>query len=305
LGNGDGTFQPIVRTSLGPYSLGSSTAIVAGFLDGDSTVDIVAGGAYPYGTNVIVVLKGNGDGTFGAPLVRTAGAGGHRFALADLDQDSHPDLVVTNSADNTISVFRGDATGSFSSPRADFAVGTGPTDLALGNTDGDGKIDAVVSVGSFVSVLRGNGNGTFQAAYEYPASSSGGVILTADFDGDGRSDVAVAGPTFCCGSSPAGLSILLSSGSGVLSAAATFIAPSNPTAAAFGDFDGDGNVDFVIGGSDGIGVLKGLGSGKILGPVIAPIPSSVFADIDEDGRVELLGVSGQTIVASAWADGVF
>ncbi len=306
LGNGDGTFQPAVLTVYGVnIYLNSPATIVGGFFDSDGNPDVAVSSGYTDSNARILVLKGNGDGTFSSPQDLAPAAGGHRLRLADLNGDSHLDLIATNSQAGTISVFRGDAAGSFSAPRLDFAAGSLPYDLSIADIDGDGKLDAAVSVSGFVAVLRGNGDGTFAAAYQYPSGASPGPIVATDVNGDGRADVAVAGQSTCCAISGS-FWISLASPTGALGSPATYIGAYFPTAMGSGDFDGDGATDFVVGGQEGIAILKGVGALQFLAAPVVFLQGYVLADIDEDGRPELLSAAGNSVTSSAWsAEGGF
>jgi hypothetical protein len=212
LGNGDGTFQAPVSYGSGGF-FGSSVAIAD--LNGDVRPDLVVASACPIGacsaggTGVVSVLLGNGDGTFQAAVpYSTGGFDTVSAVVADVNGDGKPDLVVSHHyqngdlSDGGVSVLLGNGDGTF---QAAVGYGAGPGDaefVAVADVNGDGKPDLAVancSVNYYcngrgsVSVLVGNGDGTFQAPVRQ--SSGGKVAMSvaiADVNGDGRPDLLVA-----------------------------------------------------------------------------------------------------------------
>jgi hypothetical protein len=189
LGNGDGTFQ--AATS---YAAGDRPASVAvGDFNGDGTLDLAVANYVSSGT--VSVLLGNGDGSFQAPTSYSTGAYSGSVAVADFNGDGTPDLAVTNFTFGlgTVSVLLGQGDGSFQAA-TNYATGYGPFGLAVGDLNGDGTPDLVVTNfdGYSVSVLLGQGDGSFQAAISYPVYSSPRSVAVADLNGDGAPDLAVA-----------------------------------------------------------------------------------------------------------------
>jgi len=135
-----------------------------------------------------------------------AGAAPVSVATGDLNGDGKLDLVVTNSADNTVSVLLGKVDGTFASP-VKYPTGIYPASVAIGDFNGDGNLDFVVTnencvlVGGgqtiscqagTVSIFLGNGDGTFQPKVDYSTSSGPASVAVGDFNGDGNLDLAVA-----------------------------------------------------------------------------------------------------------------
>jgi hypothetical protein len=183
LGNGDGTFQ--LTANYGP-----ATSVVVGDFNGDGKPDLagIAGGSGK-------LLLGNGDGTFQPP--RTAGDVAVYQAAGDFNGDGKSDLAVLSNyySTYTLSVLLSHADGTFEVGSAFvFDAPAAPTSVAVGDFNGDGKLDLAVSIWSTesVSIYLGNGDGTFQPPVSYDAG--GGepeLAVVADFNADGKQDIAV------------------------------------------------------------------------------------------------------------------
>ncbi|HUU85278.1 MAG TPA: FG-GAP-like repeat-containing protein [Phycisphaerae bacterium] len=228
LGNGDGTFQSEQRYAAVPGPL----YVTAGDFDGDELHDLAAiGYFYDEGS----VLLGNGDGTFQGE--QRFAATGEKFGVAvgDFDGDGRQDLVTANSSSNHVSVLLGNGDGTFQSEQQ-YAAGDGPMGVigvAVGDFDGDGRQDlATANAGSGdVSVLLGNGDGTFQNEQRYAVGDFPWEVAVGDFDGDGRQDLATAN-----GLSD-DVSVLLGNGDGTFQGEQRFAVDSDPRGIAVGNFD--------------------------------------------------------------------
>jgi hypothetical protein len=205
VGNGSGAFSGPNTTPLGYGFLWKPT--VADF-NGDGIDDAAA----PItDTGGVKVLFGDAGGFFQGPTVLPSSYTSS-VASADLDGDHDADLVTTNqSSPSGVSVWLGDGAGGFGSPEF-YAPGAGPLSAALADVNGDGKLDIVMTSyawnaagtnTSYVGVLLGKGDGTFHSPiYQYLDPGPGATaLIAADFDGDGRTDVALASvvwpvPTF-------------------------------------------------------------------------------------------------------------
>ena len=171
----------------------------------------------------------------------------------------------------------------------DFGAGAGPGSVVTGDFNGDGKLDLVVSNsdGGSISVLLGNGDGTFQVAASYGAGSSPISIAVGDFNGDGKVDLAVAnyGTNYA--------SVLLGNGDGTFKGAVSYGAGSYPVSVAVGDFNGDGKPDLVVANQDSndVSVLLGNGDGTFQASVNyragSLLDSVVVGDFNGDGRLDL------------------
>jgi hypothetical protein len=161
---------------------------------------------------------------------------------------------------------------------------TSPVSVAVGDFNGDGKLDLAVTNTVGVNVLLGNGDGTFQPAQFFNTVSYPVSVAVGDFNGDGKPDIAVAG-----GNS---VSVLLGNGDGTFQAAQNVFAAANLTSLAVGDFNGDGFLDFAVAFRGGVRVLLGNGDGTFqtshVSYVAGNLPTSLaVADFNGDNWPDL------------------
>jgi hypothetical protein len=227
----------------------------------------------------------------GAPVnLATASAGiAPVFAnLADFNGDNKADLFVANSTDS-VSVLTGNGDGSFAAP-VTIPVTNMPLPLATGQFTGSGNLDIIAGTSSVpgsglpgdISVILGNGNGTFAAANNVPALDNNQAIAVGDFNNDGNQDVI----TVSNSATPSNnAEVLFGNGQGGLTAFAPFSLPfGGVSTVAVGDFNGDGNLDFVVANqlNSSASVFLGNGNGTFQAPVTyktGPSPTSlVVAD---------------------------
>jgi hypothetical protein len=280
LGDGNGTFQPVVEYSAGSTPLGIAT----GDFNGDGKLDLAV--TNWDGGNVSVLL-GNGDGTFQAPVDSVSGSWPTSVAVADFNGDGRLDLAVTHFTGSTVSVLLGNGDGTFQAP-VDYATGIASSGVAVGDFNGDGKPDLVVANygDDDISVLLGNGDGTFETAVNYGTGGNTRSVAVGDFNGDGKLDLV---------SNNAG--VLLGNGDGTFQAAVAYPTGETPMSVAAGDFNGDGKMDLVLANnsSNTTSVLLGNGDGSFqtnqdFGPLTQPY-SIVVGDFNGDGRLDIAAAS--------------
>ncbi|HEY6836951.1 MAG TPA: FG-GAP-like repeat-containing protein [Gaiellaceae bacterium] len=295
--------------SAGPFPF---TVAVAD-LNRDSNQDLaVVNSGFP---SSVSILLGNGSGGFGpATAYPTGGDFSHSVAVGDVNNDGNPDVAVTNINSNTVSVLLGDGHGGLGTP-ATFSTGTSrdlaPSALAIGDLNGDGKPDlAVANQNAFsVSVLLGDGTGSFGPATEYPIPGpfSPSSVKIADLNRDGRLDLVVGDYNF------GGLiAVLLGDGVGGFGSPAIYSSGANNVfSLALDDLNGDGNPDLVVGAaSPSVSVLLGNGIGGFGLPTSYPLAGGFgatlsvdAADLNGDGKTDLVATGGNSDVSVWLGDG--
>jgi len=185
-----GTFQRAVV-----YAVGSVPRSVAvGDFNADGQPDLaVANGS----SNNVSILLGNANGTFLPAVNYAAGFTPYSVAVGDFNSDGRPDLAVANHDGDNVSILLGNGGGGGTfQARVNYAVGSRPVSIAVGDFNADGRPDlAVANISSnTVSILLGNGGGggTFQARINYAVRSGPISVAVGDFNADGRPDLVVA-----------------------------------------------------------------------------------------------------------------
>jgi hypothetical protein len=255
LGNGDGTFG----TSRG-FATGSNPHSVAiGDLNGDGKPDLATANYY---ASTVSVLLGNGDGTFGAKTDFGVGGNPASVVIEDLSGDGKPDLSVANtgyySPGSTVSVLINNGDGTFGA-KTDFATGANPVSLAIADLNGDGHPDLSTAnypanyPSNTVSVLLGNGDGTFGAKTDLWTWNGSTSVAVGDLNGDGKPDLAIPGSYNV-------VSMLLGNGDGTFGAGTDFGTGRAPSFVAIGDLNGDGKPDLATAneGSNTVSVLLNI-----------------------------------------------
>ncbi|MBZ5656961.1 MAG: VCBS repeat-containing protein [Acidobacteriia bacterium] len=309
LGNGDGTFQPGNVIFL-PTGSPAAEYIAVGDVNQDGRQDVLIRTAS--GPSLVLVYLGDGRGGFslaGTYVTGNSGYGNlHGMTLADLRGIGKLDIVATNRDDNTISVLLGNGDGTFQS-QVSFSVGpanTAPLDVAVGDFNKDGHLDAVtVDASNGISVLLGNGNGSFQAPTFYTGGYSVSGVAVADLNRDGNLDIVI--------SSWLGATVFLGTGGGAFAPGVSYGVPFG-NSIAIGDLNGDKKLDLVIADQydSAVYALLGKGDGTFQPPVGYMTDwnsqSLVLADFNDDSKLDFaVGNTGGALgtIALGNGDGTF
>jgi len=311
-------------TGYNPYS------VAVADLNGDGKLDLVVANQQQsrnLQAGSISVMLGKGNGKFGAPVnYSSGGEGAFSISVADVNGDGKPDLIVANGCDGTcttgqVAVLLGKGNGTFKNPvtYSSGAPSTFGSHVAVGDVNGDGKLDLVVATtgtgcGSgcppgLVGVLLGNGNGTFKKAKTYKTGGFDAIgwVVIADVNGDKKPDLIVA--NYCASScsyppSAGSVGVLLGKGDGTFLPVKTFPSGGNGTVSvAVADVNKDGKPDILVAncgplacgpGSPGgnVAVLLGKGNGTFKPAVTYPAENSPFdvvaADVNGDGKLDIV-----------------
>src|SRR5271157_1538337 len=322
LGNGKGGLTAGQSFATDGYP---NNVVVADF-NGDKKLDFATSNSHG---QWVTVGFGNGDGTF-----RSSQSYGYEWnsainaiATADLNGDGNLDIVEGGGGTGVgITVMLGSSHGVFGAPTS-IAVGCGEANrsgvnsIALGDVNGDHKIDVVATslddpyncYENVIAVLEGLGTGKFKTPVYYSTGTTqqSYSIQLADFRGDGRQDIVVS-------NADGSLSVLLNNGKGVYGAASVITGASGSGAGSIvtGDFNNDGKLDIAIVdyNQQQINVLLGNGDGTFQAPMgtpLAPIyPVGLAAgDFNHDGKLDLAvtswGYSGSLVILTGNGNGTF
>jgi hypothetical protein len=266
-------------------------SVAVGDLNADGKPDLATANNT---AGTLSVLLNGGNGSLGAKVDYPSGPSTVSVAIGDLNGDGKRDLVTGNvsmlgrfpSRNVVVLINRGD--GSFYA-RVEHSIGLGYGQLkvAIGDLNGDGKLDVAAAneTGDSVSVLLNSGNGGFQLPVDYATGSLPLSIAIGDLNGDGRADLTTAN-TF--GSS---VSVLLNSGNGGFQPNVDYA--SNPQSVTIGDLNGDGKADLATANAEAstISVLLNRGDGSFSANVDSGVgrgPSSIaIVDLNGDHKPDL------------------
>ena len=270
---------------LAPSTISGQGIITADF-NRDGKPDL----AYWSNNNVFIQL-GNGNFTFQPAVSYAVGNSNSTYfpfqdgiVTGDFNGDGKLDLAVVNATDSTVSILLGNGDGTFQ-PQVAFATGSGPGALAVGDFNGDGKLDLAIpfagqgnNVGG-VSVLLGNGDGTFQTHVDYGTSTEPYAILTGDFNRDGKLDLVILDCSDSVNICTVSVSVLLGNGDGTFQSAYNVASFDRNFYAFFllsADLNADDKLDLMVADiGDGAGhgpsyaaaVFLGNGDGTFQSPV--------------------------------------
>ena len=286
------TFRPFAN-----YPTGQNPQYVAvADLNNDGAPDAVVVNNTS-GTINVLLNKHDGTGAFNPPATYSVGSSPSWAAIADVNADGKPDIVVSNMTSGTISVLLNNGDGTFQAASSYTVLPAGvtgtpsPASVAIGDVNNDGKPDVVVANTGMnnVSVLLNNGTGTFKASAVYAVGTAPDSIAVAKFTSGANIDILTANK------SGRNISVLLGNGDGTFKAAKNTPSGYVPYGAIATDIDGDGKMDVVVcdnvGQASGVNILKGNGDGTFQKAVLysggqSPIALAV-GDFNGDGREDV------------------
>ncbi|MGH9452498.1 MAG: FG-GAP-like repeat-containing protein, partial [Terriglobia bacterium] len=284
---GSGTF---LLSANSPISLGAARANAPAIAPSISSAVLTTSGFHdllvtdPVANDVQVLLS-NGDDTFtaapGSPI--SVGQEPSAILTGDFNNDGNQDFVVTNFTDSTFSLFLGNGDGTFKqatgSPFALPNAVAGPISMTATDLNSDGNLDLAIvnQTTSDVSILLGNGDGTFTQAANSPVAVGAMpvAIASGDLNDDSHPDLAVLNQ------SDSSVSVLLGNGDGTFTAGlnSPLATGQTPTALTIADFNGDGNLDIGVTDplTNSISVYLGLGQGLFAPPFELPVGTNPTA----------------------------
>ncbi|HXS78019.1 MAG TPA: FG-GAP-like repeat-containing protein [Terracidiphilus sp.] len=214
------------------------------------------------------------------------------MTVGDFNNDGNSDLVIPSGSSNSVSILLGNGDGTFKTAQT-FVTEPSTTAYAavVGDFNGDGNPDLAITnaqgTGS-VSILLGNGDGTFQAQTSYPTGMNPSTLQSADVNGDGDADL------IAINKDDNSVSLLLGNGDGTFQAQDVYATGSAPTGLAVADMNGDGVIDIMVANSvdNTLGLLLGNGDGTFAAQTTIPLSSTpaeiAVADVNGDGHTDII-----------------
>ncbi|MBA3916226.1 MAG: VCBS repeat-containing protein [Acidobacteriales bacterium] len=185
------------------------------------------------------------------------GGNAYGVVLADFNGDGRLDMAVADHTHSSVNVLLGTSTGF--GPLVGYGTGDTAAGIAVADFNRDGKLDLVTANDGgpehAVSILLGNGDGSFQPQQSYPAANDTVNVVTADFNGDGNPDIAVGSDQY----NQPSVTLLLGNGDGTFRPGSTFAHEGPGLAPA--DLNGDGKIDLVTNSGKSLDVFLGNGDG--------------------------------------------
>jgi len=331
MGNGDGTFSGAPTYPHAAGNSGSHGAFAAGDFNNDGNIDVlVPTSGQGDSVNGLELLLGNGKGVL-TPQTSNTAVKPYFVAAADINGDGKLDAVTLvlgtdNSGNATfaLTTLEGNGDGTFAAP-VSYPVGTPPPNgyftstLALGDTRGTGKPDAIFSELGALYLFKNNGDGTFASPLQLDTQSTYVSLAVTDVNGDGKADIVAltAAPINGTLDTTGSLLVYLSNGDGTF-AAPTTIASSlaDGQDILVGDMNKDGKPDIVLLSSNqnlstsSLTSYLGKGNGTFAAAVNSPLTtlylvSLATADVDGDGNPDILigACCGNTLAGIAYGKG--
>jgi FG-GAP-like repeat len=242
-GTGGGTFvrQPVQS----PYGTAPATAdapaVAVADFNGDGNADVVV--THP-SDDALAVLLGNGDGSFQAPQA-VALDDARAVAVGDFNGDGRQDLVASSGVADEVVLFLGAPGNADAFVRGQAVELAGVTGLKVADLNADGLADVIAAAGSVLGVMLSNGDGTVQSPATFAVANRAADVAVADFNADGKSDLAVAN------SQGPAVQWFAGRGDGTFDEPETLSLASPSSTVAAADLDANGKPDLVFGHADG------------------------------------------------------
>jgi FG-GAP-like repeat len=293
LNDGGGTYTRV--DSVTNLISNDRSLVITGKFDASGKLDAVISSKV---FSQLYLLEGNGDGSFKPPTSLVSHGAGEVYTLvtADINQDGKTDLAYGAVGPTTFSVLLGNGTGGFAKPISSPIAAT--ESIALADVNGDGFLDLITPREGLnsVALILGNGKGSFglpNTSNLFGTVYGPNSTVVADFNGDGKPDLAVAETNFPNGQ----VAVSLGKGNGRF--ATPIISPllseaiNNQDRMLSGDFNGDGKLDLIIMDdySTGFQVLLGNGDGTFQTPVDTKLNTTLnfaIGDFNGDGKTDVV-----------------
>jgi large repetitive protein len=232
-------------------------------------------------------------------------------AVADFNHDGKLDVAAAAYYTGQVAVMLGRGDGTFE-PAVYYTIDSSLESvawIAASDFRGDGNVDLAVAdrLGQNISILLGNGDGTFQSPVQYPTTGVGPTfVAVGDFNNDGKPDLIVADAPY--------VSVMLGNGDGTLQPPKdnSIFSPAGLIPLAVGDFNHDGNLDAAVISTAGLGVLLGNGDGTFREGAqytVGEFSNSItVGDFNGDHKPDLAvtnGIGNQIYILLGKGDGTF
>jgi VCBS repeat protein len=317
LGNGDRTYSPVAGSVRAGFN---ARKIVMGDWEGDGLLDVALLSNF---AGAVFTFAGNGDGTFGPrPIASLSDALLEGVATGDFNGDGRLDIAAGRVEADDVAVLLGNGDGTFGA-EVRYPAGIRPLAVAVADFNRDGRQDLAVLDANWhdfvpdpipegsLSILFGNGDGTFGAPVQYPSGGAAMAMSVGDLNGDGAPDAVIAN-SHGHGGEASDLSVFLNDGTGVLGSPTTLALDvadyfpygwTSPAALAIGDVTGDNHADIAVAIRgllfseptpipSKLMVLPGNGNGTFQAGMTVvegeDASSVVIGDLNRDGRLDLV-----------------